>query len=399
MAQIPAGAFSSFGVGWRLSSVSGWGVYGLNLSLQLFRKGREPVLLLPPHRLVLDSWQGHRLAPAFRRQHHLLEVLQKGGIDVLELDYPVLHALRNGIQPALSEQAFHGAGNAGVIFFEDTALDADAVARARDYDVIVTGSSWNRDVLAAAGVDRVANVFQGIEPALFHPAPGPDLFPGRFVVFSGGKLEFRKGQDLVVAAFRRFRERHDDAVLVFAWANQWAESVATIAASPHTEGAPETEDGETAIASWLIDNGLPPDSFMDLGMPPNGQMAGMLRDADVALFPNRCEPGTNLVAMECMATGVPVILSANTGHLDLIAGDTCYPLASQGPVAPTAGCAGTDGWGESDVDEAVEALEAAYADRDGATRRAEAGRQHVLGMTWDNQVDKLLEVLDDHFVS
>ncbi len=40
---------------------------------------------------------------------------------------------------------------------------------------------------------------------------------GKFVVFSGGKLEFRKGQDLAVAAMRIFMQRHSDVVFITAW--------------------------------------------------------------------------------------------------------------------------------------------------------------------------------------
>ena len=47
-------------------------------------------------------------------------------------------------------------------------------------------------------------------------------------------------------------------------------------------------------------------------------MPKYLISSDTALFPNRCESGTNLVAMEAMAAGIPVILSNNSGHLDLI---------------------------------------------------------------------------------
>jgi glycosyltransferase involved in cell wall biosynthesis len=47
-------------------------------------------------------------------------------------------------------------------------------------------------------------------------------------------------------------------------------------------------------------------------------MPSVLQEMNVAVFPNRAEGGTNLVAMECMACGLPVILSGNTGHLDLI---------------------------------------------------------------------------------
>ena len=44
------------------------------------------------------------------------------------------------------------------------------------------------------------------------------------VIFSGGKLELRKGQDLVVAAFKIFHARHPDALLISSWQNGWPES-------------------------------------------------------------------------------------------------------------------------------------------------------------------------------
>src|SRR3546814_10727981 len=81
-----------------------------------------------------------------------------------------------------------------------------------------------------------------------------------------------------------------------------------------------------------------------------------MREADVALFPNRAEGVTNLVAMEAMACGVPTILSANTGHLDIVAEGACIPLRRQRPVVVDDRYLGTGGWGESDVEEMVEAL-------------------------------------------
>ena len=73
------------------------------------------------------------------------------------------------------------------------------------------------------------------------------------------------------------------------------------------------------------------------GWPHVAELRDALRRADVALFPNRCEGGNNLVAMESIASGVPVILSANTGHLDIIAeigSDVLFPLVRQGRVPP-----------------------------------------------------------------
>jgi glycosyltransferase involved in cell wall biosynthesis len=142
-------------------------------------------------------------------------------------------------------------------------------------------------------------------------------------------------------------------------------------------------------AAWVAANGIPTDSFVDLGTVPNFQMPPILRECDVALFPNRAEGGTNLVAMECMACGVPCIISANTGHLDLIRLDTCLPLTRQTPVAPAASLGGTNGWGESDLEEIVEALETVWQDR----RRAEAigrtGAALMAELTWPNQMARL----------
>ena len=147
------------------------------------------------------------------------------------------------------------------------------------------------------------------------------------------------------------------------------------------------DDGPQALTTWLAANGVPADSILDVGRAPNATMGQVVRDADVALFPNRCEGGTNLVAMECMAAGVPTIVSNNTGHRDLVATGGCFALATQRPVRPpTRFYRGVDGWGESDVEEMVEQLERVQAlDRDlselGA--RNDVGGPQGFTMSWE----------------
>ncbi len=41
------------------------------------------------------------------------------------------------------------------------------------------------------------------------------------MVFSGGKFELRKGQDVVIRAYRVLQDRHPDVMLVNAWFNPW----------------------------------------------------------------------------------------------------------------------------------------------------------------------------------
>jgi glycosyltransferase involved in cell wall biosynthesis len=286
---------------------------------------------------------------------------------------------------------FFGAPDVGVVFFENTRFAPESLARAAQYRTIVVGSSWNARVLEGLGLDNVRTILQGVDLRRFHPRPGPKLLPGRFVVFSGGKLEHRKGHDLVLAAFRRFRQRHPEALLVTAWQSPWPEKAKTLAQSPHVEGVPERRaDGLLDVVGWCARNGLPQGSVVDLGLVPNQAIPDLLSDADCAVFASRYESGTNLPAMECMAMGLPVILSDNTGHQDIIDDTRCYALRRQGPVAAPPGWGG-DGWGESDVDELDAALEAIWSDREEAARRGRAAATAMEALSWPGQADQLIE--------
>ena len=68
-------------------------------------------------------------------------------------------------------------------------------------------------------------------------------------------------------------------------------------------------------------------------------------------------------------------------------------LTRQEPVLPQAGYRGTDGWGESAVEEMVEALEASWRDRAAARARGLAGAAHVAGWTWSRQCEALLDAV------
>jgi glycosyltransferase involved in cell wall biosynthesis len=63
--------------------------------------------------------------------------------------------------------------------------------------------------------------------------------------------------------------------------------------------------------------------------------------------------------MEAMAAGVPVVLSANTGHRDLIRPGICHTLDEQRPVVDPQKCRA--GWGESSVDELLARMETVRA--------------------------------------
>ena len=102
------------------------------------------------------------------------------------------------------------------------------------------------------------------------------------------------------------------------------------------------------------------------------------------------------MAMECLASGVPVILSANTGQLDFAREDICLPLIHQGPVKPTPSKKGIDQWGETSVEETVEALEKVYTQYQEAKTRASRAAAYMTTFTWENQVNEMVKALEGY---
>ncbi|CAO3363183.1 hypothetical protein [Azospirillum melinis] len=375
--MIPNLAFT-----WQLTEVHGWGLVGVHTALYLADVGRPPLLLEKPLMGTLRPENREKLQPLEAPYQQIAAMADNAkGHMLLLKEFDVLHALGNGFTAGGPSTRFRGRRNIGVIAYEDTRFTPEVMARARQYDRIVVHSTYNRQLLEIWGFDNVGLAFQGIDPTEMVEAEPSGRFGDRFVVFSGGKLEFRKGQDIVLAAFRAFRQRHPDALLVTAWQNAWPEVGMTMAESPLAPKPPRVlPNNMIDVKSWAMENGADEEGFVDLGFLGRHQIAGILADCHAAVFPNRCEGATNLVAMEAMACGVPVVLSNNTGHRDLLKSptqgdDLCLTLDRQVPVADRDGS--RFGWGESSVDELVEALERLYADRAAAKARAARAKAFI----------------------
>lgn len=381
---------------WQPSALHGWGVYGLNLALAWRDDPQiEPVCSVPVCASIesLDRLRRRALAPFLAASEDLQNRLRGHDAAAIRVNAPVLAALTDDFRstPCAGGKQLTGEPTVGMVFFETAQLDERRLQRASSYPLVVTGSTWNTEVLRAHGVASVRTVLQGIDPTLFHPAPRAGILGGRFAVFSGGKLEFRKGQDLVLQAFRAFAARHKEAVLVTAWHSPWPELAREFHRNPQVAPVSPDATGRIDVSAWAQANGIAREQFVDLGPVPNASMPAILREMDVALFPNRCEGGTNLVAMECMACGVPVVLSKNSGHLDLIREDNCFVLERQDAAASQADT--PPGWGNSDVEEILATLEGVRADREAAQLRAKNAAEMMRSMTWRHTAQRLRDVL------
>lgn len=381
------------GIDWRVGDGTGWEVFGAHLAAGLHDLGADVRLLFPHEVIRLPASLRERLAG-------VLDASQPHWNTPLDAPaplarFPVLRAVGNGFDAGLALLMRPARHNLAVVFLENTHLPPGDLANARNFDRILAGSVWNARFLGARGLEGVEVVHQGVDEVLFRPGPRTGRWPGRFVVFSGGKLEYRKGQDIVVAAFREFVRRHPEALLVTCWHNPWPDTVRGVDRAGHVSGVPALHGGRLDFTGWTAANGIPPGAHVDLGTVAHRELPAILREVDVGVFPNRAEGGTNLVLMEAMACGVCSIVSANTGHLDVAGDNDALLLREQRVVAPWQPDFGTAGWGESSVDEVVAALERAHADADLRQRLGGAAARRMAGFTWRKTAERVWQLLHD----
>lgn len=382
---------------WGLNTISGYGIYGLQLALQFFRRGGEK--FIPTHEsaaTTLPTLTQMRVAPILDLSKKLSDVLKNNPSETLNFDHAVLYALGNNCAGYAGQDRVHGKLNIGCAAIEHTTFTPAAKDYMHNYDMTIAISKWNEEFLKSLDTGPVHLCHQGIDTSLFMPGPKTGLWNDRFIVFSGGKFEFRKGQDIVVAAFKRFQAKHPEALLVTCWQNLLPLELAPYEMAGHVHDLPEAHPTQgLQVGAWLLKQGLPIGSFVELPYTPNMIMPTVLHECDAAIFPNRGEGGTNLVAMEAMACGVPTYVSNNTGHKDLVDMIGCPAFNSQSDVIVPPDHASVQDWGETDVDEVVEALETIYTKHTEACAKASIIAEKMKDWDWGPQNEKLLKLACD----
>lgn len=302
---------------------------------------------------------------------------------IRNVDAPILQAIvDHSLEPWLVN--LQGTYKLGYTFFEMNVLHEQYIQNGRKhYDMIVTGSRWCEDVLKGHGLNHVTTVIQGIDTQLFNPSHSEkEFFKDHFVVFSGGKFEFRKAQDIVIRAYKVLQDRHPDVLLVNAWYNAWPNSIKSMALSPHISVTIDSSDYLTLVNRILHDNGIDLNRVITLSPKPNAQLARIYKNTDIGLFPNRCEGGTNLVLMEYMACGKPVIASYSSGHKDILKEGNSIMITQMKPVTIPLNELSHAVWDDPDLDETIDHLEWAYQNRERLHPIGRQGGADLSQITW-----------------
>ncbi len=312
----------------------------------------------------------------------------------LVLKGPLIQSIvGNTLRPLMMN--IRGAFNLGYTFFEDNILNSDIIEDGkRFFDYIITGSTWNERVLRDYGIDKVATIIQGIDPVIFNPLyPDKEYLKEYFVVFSGGKFELRKGQDIVIKAYKYLQDKYKDVMLINTWFNYWPQSMNTMAGSPHIVFTPSQDASTEVINKILAANGIDLKRVITLPAMPNQMMARLYKNTDIGLFPNRCEGGTNLVLMEYMACGKPVIASYNTGHQDILTEGNSIMLKQMSPMTISKDNRVIAQWNEPSLEEVISALQWAYLNRHSLRRIAQQAGRDMSKKTWKCSAERFYEVL------
>ena len=379
-------------------SFHGWGVCGKYITKELSRIAPVGLITEGFDQASIQDVFDYRLLKELLVPEHEQQHLRNGA--AVTVDAPVLqNILDKSLRPALP--SFRGAWNVGYTFFEDNALQPAFIENGRRfYDVVVTGSYWCEEVLRGYGLTNVTTIIQGIDPTIFNSGHAEkEYLQDKFVIFSGGKFELRKGQDLVIRAFKVMQDRYPDVMLVNSWYNHWAASMQTMTASPHIRFAPQSGDYHALMEKTFVENGIDPARVITLPPLPNLMMTRIYRNTDIGVFPNRCEGGTNLVLMEYMACGKPAIASYSSGHRDVLTDRNSLPLRSLRQISISQSGEHMAVWDDPQLDELIARLDWAYHHRDQARAIGTEAGAFMAPLTWERTARQFYDVLNRQTVA
>jgi Flp pilus assembly protein TadD/glycosyltransferase involved in cell wall biosynthesis len=303
----------------------------------------------------------------------------------------VFHAMKSvNLEPLYN---VFGDYNVAYTFFENEPSDK-SIENAKLYDLVLAGSVWCKNKLVEKGIKPADVLLQGIDPELFYPESGKETNNNLFTIFSGGKFEYRKGQDLVLKAVKILQQRYKDIVLVNAWYNYWPEVMQTMFLTKHINFEMYGTSWAEFMSRLYEINELDASKIITLPLIPNNKLRELYLKTDIALFPNRCEGGTNLVMMEYMACGKPVIASYNSGHMDVLSEQNALLLKNQKEIKLYTENGSLDAdWSEPDMDEIISRIEYAYNHRQEIKQIGEKAGEDMAKLTWADTANNLLKFL------
>jgi glycosyltransferase involved in cell wall biosynthesis len=200
----------------------------------------------------------------------------------------------------------------------------------------------------------------------------------------------------VIRAYKVLQDRHRDVMLVNAWHNTWPASRDTMAGSKLIRYVPSAHaDYVPWMNGLLAANGIDTERVITVGPRDHRMLPMLYRNTDLGLFPNRVEGGNNMVLMEYMACGKPVIASYNSGHMDIVRRNNALLIECHKPMERRIGNELIATWSDPSLEETIAKLEWAYQHRDELQKLAQQAEWDMQRLSWRVLAESLRGLIGD----
>lgn len=264
----------------------------------------------------------------------------------------------------------------GFTMLEADGLPSEWVKQCNQMDEVWVPSSFNKDSFAKAGVKVPIYVMPlGVDVDHFNPEINPRRLSAKFSFLSVFEWSERKGQELLIRAFKEEFTYLDDAVLIMKVFNP---------------------DIRNNIELELANLGVRADDeniIILLGADvPYYQLGSLYRGADCFVLPTRGE-GWGMPIMEAMACGIPVIATNWSAQCDFLNDGNAYllnvkklvPAITKSPYYKNLN------WAEPDYEHLRYLLKYVYENREEAKKKAMRASDFIINnYSWDTVIQKMM---------
>ncbi|MEJ8545141.1 glycosyltransferase family 4 protein [Brevibacillus borstelensis] len=217
-------------------------------------------------------------------------------------------------------QPFPDRVNIGVTMLECDRIPQHWARKCNQMDQIWVPSTFNQETFAKSGVnqEKIRVCHLGVEDTRFHPGVAPMSLPevnDRFLFLSNFEWVPRKGYDLLLQAYLEEFTSQDPVALVI----------------KTYDGSSFDPNGTIMRKTWqrMIEregvNNPPVLKFLTGGMKYE-EIPSFYTAGNCYIIPTRGE-GWNLPALEAMSSGIPVITTNWSAHLDFVNDENSYLIA------------------------------------------------------------------------
>ena len=259
------------------------------------------------------------------------------------------------------------------IFELDTFNDIE-LHNLRSVDELFVCSEWAKNVIQSNKIDVPTQVVPlGVDASIFKPVE--PVKKEKTIFFNCGKWEIRKGHDILIKAFNRVIESHDNIELWMMCENPF--------------NLPEEE------LQWRSLYNHPKIRIIPR-VETQEEVYNIMTKIDCGVFPSRGE-GWNLEALELMACGKHVVVTDYSAHTEFCTQDNAslVTITDKEPAYDGKWFHGHGNWAkieEEQIDQIAQHMSDFHVkniNSDGYSN--EAGIRTALEFSWDNTVRKILE--------